>query len=202
VALVVGSFEGVDWESGLVDTDMGDGISTDMGGDESSVGDAAEGHIESVVASLREVEALEPEQWSELERPERLEVLQDIEARVAEIQGRPAVPVAAEAMQSGCYGGYSRGEGIVLSDEHLMSNDIIEITDTVVHEGRHAYQDYAIQTPGFVSDDGLIATWRDNWDNYLTAEEYGQELYVAQPVESDAWEYSARIRAALFGTGE
>ena len=101
-------------------------------------------------------------------------------------------------MEPGVYGGYVRGEGIVLGQEHLASNDIREITDTIVHEGRHAYQDHAVQTPGFLADTELTESWRDNWDNYLTAEEYGQELYASQPIEADAWEYGARITDAIF----
>jgi len=194
--------EALDLESDWHSTDMGDAGSTDMGGDVIVPNEATEAQTESVIASLQEVEALRPEAWSQLEQPERLEVLQGIESRVAEIQGRPAVAITSQEMEPGCFGGYTRGEGISLSEEHLMSEDIGEIVDTVIHEGRHAYQDHAIQTPGFLPDESLAAIWRENWDNYLTAEEYGQELYVSQPIESDAWEYSARIRGALFETGE
>jgi len=191
-----------DLESGWTSTDLGGVVSTDLGGDVGDPQEALEAQADGVVASLSELEELRPEVWSQLEQPERLEVLQDVESRAAEVQGRPAVPITSREMEPGCFGGYARGEGIALSEEHLMSDDIGEITDTVIHEGRHAYQDHAIQNPGFAPDEGLVATWRENWDSYLSAEEYGQELYESQPIEADAWGYSQRIRSALFETGE
>ena len=186
-----------DWAS----TDMGDDASTDMGTEE-SVTDAqvlTELQMEEAIGSLQQVEGLQPEVWGQLDETERLQVLQDVENRMAAIQGRPPVSIKAEPMEPGVYGGYVRGEGIILGQEHLTSDDIHEITDTIVHEGRHAYQDYAVQTPDFLADVELVELWRDNWNNYLTAEEYGQELYALQPIEADAWEYGARIADALFG---
>lgn len=180
-------------------TDMGGELSTDMGGE---VDDDSEVQMGEAIESLQQIEGLHPDIWEHLDATERLDVLQDTENRMAEIQGRPPVSINAQSMPAGVYGGYNRGEGITLSEEHLMSNDIHEITDTIVHEGRHAYQDYAIQTPGFLADTELVDTWRDNWDNYLTAEEYGQELYASQPIEADAWEYGARIADAVHGIGE
>jgi hypothetical protein len=186
----------IDLEQGDDTTDMGGEASTDMGGE---VVEDSEAQIEGAIGALQEVEGLQPEVWEQLDATERLNVLQDTENRMAEIQGRPPVAINAEPMESGVYGGYIRGEGITISEEHLMSDDTHEITDTIVHEGRHAYQDYAIQNPGFLSDTELVESWRDNWDNYLTAEAYGQELYASQPIEADAWEYGARIADAVFG---
>ena len=181
-------------------TDMGDGLdncaSTDMSGDTEA---DAESQIQEIAESLRQVEELQPEAWQQLDGTQRLEMLQGLENRIAEIQGRPPVPVRAEPMAPGVYGGYVRGQGITLSYEHVASNDVRELVDSMAHEGRHAYQDHAIRTPGFVSDTNLVDSWRSNWGNYLTAEEYGQELYQSQPIERDAWQYASRIAEALFG---
>ena len=202
-----------DARTGGVSTDMGPeaggAAPTDMGaedqpGPEEQTQDfesLTQEQIEAASTSLRQVDALRPGVWQQLDDAERLAVLQDVENRMAEIQGRPAVAVRVEPMPPGVYGGYARGRGITLSQEHLESNDTRELLDSIVHEGRHAYQDCAIQTPGFVADSELIESWRGNWDNYLTADEYGQELYESQPIERDAWQYAARIAEAVLGTG-
>lgn len=188
-----------EWHSTDMGEGLSDGASTDMGA-EADFQTETEAQIQSAADSLSQIESLRPETWHQLDGAERLAVLQDVENRMASVQGRPAVPIRMQAMPPGVYGGYARGQGITLSEEHLASNDIRELVDSVVHEGRHAYQDHAIQTPGFVSDERLVETWRSNWENYLTAEEYGQELYESQPIEQDAWHYAARIADALFGS--
>lgn len=189
---------GRDW----ISTDMGEeqsgDISTDMGG-QASFQAQTEAQIQGAADSLSQVESLRPETWQQLDARERLAVLLDIENRMATVQGRPTVSVRAQPMPPGVFGGYTHGEGITVSEEHLASDDIRELVDSIVHEGRHAYQDHALQTPGFVSDANLVETWRNNWENYLTAEEYGQELYESQPIEHDAWQYAARITETLFG---
>jgi hypothetical protein len=180
------------WES----TDMGDDVSTDMGGE---VAEDTDAQIESIVESLDEVEGLHPEYWEQLDASERVSVLQDVEERIAETQGRPAVAIDVESTAPGVYGGYVSGWGIVLSESHLQSEDVHEVLETVAHESRHAYQDYVVRNPGTLSDTELVEAWRDNWNNYLTVEEYGQELYISQPLEADAWEYGAKIADMVFG---
>jgi hypothetical protein len=181
-----------DWEA----TDMGGNPSTDMGGE---VAEDKEVQIETAIGTLREVGSLQPEFWERLDADERVSALQEVEDRIAEVQGRPPNTISVEMMAPGVYGGYSSGEGIVLSEEHVLGDDVHEVLETVAHEGRHAYQDYVINHPGTLSDTELVETWRDNWDNYLTVEEYGQEIYASQPLESDAWEYGARIADAVYG---
>ncbi len=204
-----------DMESGRNSTNMGgehgDAASTDMGEEIETGGEAesieepadfgtiTEAQVRDATESLQQIEGLHPETWEQLDEAERVHVLQDVENHLAEIQERPPVSIGIEPMDPGVYGGYVRGEGITLSQEHIQSDDVREIVDSIVHEGRHAYQDYAIQNPGFVSDADLVESWRTNWDNYLTAGEYGQELYTSQPIETDAWEYGARIADAVFG---
>jgi hypothetical protein len=72
-----------------------------------------------------------------------------------------------------------------------------EMVDTIVHEGRHAYQDFAVQHPAAVADQRVVAAWAKNRINYLDAERYGQELYQSQPLEADAWSYAGAVLAAV-----
>jgi hypothetical protein len=158
-----------------------------------------EQQINSAVESLQQIEAINGEVWQTLDAGERLEVLQDIENRMAIVQGRPAVGVAVTQLESNTFGYYD-GQGITVNADHLAGNmPVTEFVDTLVHEGRHAYQDYAIRNPDFVRDTTLVSAWAENFapGNYLTADDYGQELYQGQPIEADAWNYAGHILTSL-----
>ncbi|MBN2004295.1 MAG: hypothetical protein JXA21_13150 [Anaerolineae bacterium] len=154
--------------------------------------------IQEAATALGDIENLDADTWHTLDASERLEVLQDIENQMSGIQERPAVEVAMEPMSSDVFGGYD-GERITINTNHLEGNvlPMTEFVDTIVHEGRHAYQDYAVEHPGFVSDTELVAEWADNFENYLSADLYGYELYASQPVEADAWNYASQVVAAF-----
>lgn len=155
--------------------------------------------VQQAVDEISQVEGIQPEVWENLNAGERLGVLQSIEDRMAEIQGRPPVPISACEMDASTFGGWN-GQTIELNTSHLQSDmSVSEFIDTIVHEGRHAFQDYAIQNPGVVSDVGIVNAWAENRipGNYLRAEEYGQELYLAQPLEADAWAFAGRVTDGL-----
>ena len=157
---------------------------------------ADELQIQSAVESLQQMESLDPETWQSLDSAQRLECLQNIEDRMAEIQGRPSVQISTDTeLGPTTFGGWD-GVGIRINAAHLSGDMAVdEFVNTIVHEGRHAYQDYAIQNPGFVSDEGTVNSWADNRvpGHYLFAEDYGQEIYMAQPLEADAWRYADRV---------
>lgn len=158
--------------------------------------------IQDATQQLSQIEGLNPQNWAVLDSSSRLEVLQNVEDRMATIQGRPAVEIKPTELSPGTYGYYD-GQGITINAADLNGNQmhISEFVDTIVHEGRHAYQDFAIANPGTVSDPAIVAAWAENMQpgNYLTAEDYGQEAYLNQPVEADAWNYAGQVTAALFG---
>lgn len=155
--------------------------------------------IGDAVTTLGQMPEIQPENWGQLDASERLSVLQDIENHMADIQGRPPVSVQMEALPQNLYGGWD-GQSITLNSGHLESDmPVGEFVDTIVHEGRHAYQSFAVANPGVVSDTELVSAWQENMipGNYLTAEDYGQEAYQTQPIEADAWNYASQIRQAL-----
>jgi hypothetical protein len=158
--------------------------------------------IQDGVQQLSQIEGLNPQNWAALDSSSRLEVLQNVEDRMATIQGRPAIEITPAELSPGTYGYYD-GQCITINAADLDNNQmqVQEFVDTIVHEGRHAYQDYAIKNPGAVSDPAVVVAWAENFQpgNYLTAEEYGQEAYLDQPVEADAWNYAGLVTSALFG---
>lgn len=157
--------------------------------------------VQQAVEEINQIEEIRPEVWQSLETGERLQTLQNIEDRMAAIQERPAVPISAQEMDAGTFGGWSANDQTIrVNAAHLESDmHVSEFIDTIVHEGRHAFQDYAIQNPGTVSDVDIVNAWAENRmpGNYLNAEEYGQELYMAQPLEADAWNFAGRVTDGL-----
>lgn len=149
---------------------------------------------------LRSMPELQSENWQSLDTSQRLETLQNVESSMAEIQGRPVLPVIATEMPLNTYGQFD-GEKIQINASTIGGNEmpVGEFVDTIVHEGRHAYQYYAIDHPDFIQDSTLVQNWAENLEpgNYLSPNEYGQELYANQPVEADAWNYASRIISGM-----
>jgi hypothetical protein len=154
--------------------------------------------IQQAVTAIGDIDAVDPGNWDSLGSEERLEALQSIEDHMAEIQGRPPVEVVADStLGPGTYGGFD-GDYIRINANDLSSDmPVDEFIDTTVHEGYHAYQDYAIKNPGVVEDTELVNAWAENQQNYLDAETYGQEIYQNQPLEANAWDYATQIRNQL-----
>ncbi|PLS68090.1 MAG: hypothetical protein CV045_09905 [Cyanobacteria bacterium M5B4] len=165
----------------------------------SDIGQNSDQQIGAAVDSLRQIDGLRPGVWQELGPQERVAVLQEVETRMAEVQERPPVAINTESLGAGSFGYYD-GKSITVNADHVAGNElpVQEFVDTIVHEGRHAFQDYAIKTPGVV-EESLANTWRENMNNYLSAEEFGQEAYANQPVEADAWNYASTVSSGLYG---
>lgn len=159
--------------------------------------------VQDAAEQLRDIKEINQENWIAMDTSDRLSVLQSIESRMAAIQGRPAVEVTPIELEPGSFG-YFDGQGIALNSSDLAGDqmDVREFADTIVHEGRHAYQSYAIQNPGFVQNQEVVNAWEANLlpGNYLRAEDYGQEAYLSQSIEADAWSYADQVTSAIFGS--
>ena len=155
---------------------------------------------------LQNIEGLSTEKWECLTPTERLETLQTLEDKLAEIQGRPPVPVRMSETP-GENGHYSLLEReITLNIKDLESNEPekrLELIDTIAHEGRHAYQHYAIENPGFHPDKAQVDSWRENFNDYEDGTKDGLMAYRLQPIEADAWQYGHLVRDVMaFGERE
>lgn len=161
--------------------------------------------IQDAVNSLSQIEEIQPQNWGNLEQGERLTTLQNVENHMAEIQQRDILPVVVDSnMHDNEFGGFN-GEEIRINQNHLMGDQPVdEMVDTIVHEGRHAYQQYAINNPGVISDSEVVDQFEENLlpGNYLTANDYGQAAYENQPIEADAFEYAGQIRDGIYGERE
>lgn len=152
---------------------------------------------------LQNTEGLAPGQFEGLSLEERYTLMRTLESKLALIQGRPAVPITLSLTpgENGHYDPQTRS--ITLNAEALMGRDVFSNIDTIAHEGRHAYQHYAIEHPGFHPNPVEVQQWAVNFEpnNYRPAELYGGWLYRLQPIEADAFKYGNLVKEAMqFGT--
>ena len=159
-----------------------------------------EGQIVDAIESLNNIPEIQPDSWENLDVSERLASLQAVEGSMAEIQGRPSVPVIPVDLPPDQYGGWD-GEAITINANHLAGDKpVSENVDTIVHEGRHALQEHAMSHPEVVSDPAVVDAWRENMKpgNYIN-DRKNPEGYLNQPVEADAWGYAGAIQDGVYG---
>lgn len=138
------------------------------------------------------IDELKYENWENLSPDERYQALQDAESRIAEIEHREFCPLELKALPEGHYGYYSPvDKTITLNSRYVNDSDFgsyKETLDTLIHEGRHAYQDYNMTEREVHPRGGEVTNWK--WNEYeigyQNAELFGFKAYAMQPVESDA----------------
>ena len=100
--------------------------------------------IEQAADAMEKIEGLSFDEWKELSFEERVAILQLVEGVIAEIAHRPSCVVNVKKMDEGNYGSFNPNKGdITLNSRYIKSDtyeDYKECIDTIVHEGRHAYQ--------------------------------------------------------------
>lgn len=154
------------------------------------------------INELKRMPEIQPDSWRNLNENERIDSLQNIENVMANIQKRPPSEVKVASAGPGQFGFFDPQTGdISVGSYSLQFASAQENADTIVHEGRHAYQQYAIDHPGHHPDRSEVESWRENMKpgNYMSAQEYGQEIYQSQPIEADAWNYSRKIANGVYG---
>lgn len=156
-----------------------------------------------VIDVLKGSMSLQPQAWERLDRDKRLAALQEAENMIAGVQGRDPLPVRVqEGAGEGEYGGYN-GREILVGQRSIEKGPVNEVVNTLAHEGRHAYQDYAMEHPDVHHDPDEVAAWRANIHvtGYIDPE-VDPVAYRNQPVEADAWAYGDRIEAGVYGGGD
>ncbi|QKG83373.1 hypothetical protein GXN76_02065 [Kroppenstedtia pulmonis] len=128
--------------------------------------------------------------WKDLSFEERLKALQDLEHHYAKEQGREPRNVESEKIPGLNYMGYydPSQDIIKINEDHIKQDDFHYCcVETVIHEGRHAYQEDAIV--GIVShpDAGEVQKWKENAIAYKDKPYF---MYRLQPLERDANDYA------------
>lgn len=151
---------------------------------------------------LAGVDELKFENWENLSPLERHQALLDVEYKIAEIEHREFCPVELKELPEGYFGYYSPVEKtITLNSRYVNDNDFSsykETLDTLIHEGRHAYQDYNMTEREVHPRGGEVTNWK--WNEYeigyRSSDLFGFEEYAMQPVESDARAFAEDVLSA------
>ncbi len=163
--------------------------------------------IEQISDTIAEYDALKYENWTNLELSERVDVLNQLEQDIAAIEHRTPCPIRPDftkgPLSSGWCGGYSPStKGITLNADFFTSNDpnvYRELIDTVIHEGRHAYQDYNLNVCEVHPRHSEVVSWSDTmgdgkWEYWGDCSSIlGQRLYEQQSIEIDARNFAADV---------
>lgn len=174
---------------------------------------------EQIAEALCDMEELDFDNWTKLSVKGKVEVLNKLEQRIADIEHRPAATIRAEEMDPDLNGYELDGE-IALNKENLQNTDLSpenleKVLETMIHEGRHAYQEYNVNERMVHSSEAQVESWRENYEvlgyasgdpiyNSIFGFEYtndglrhvGARLYYYQPVEIDARQFAADTMSA------
>ncbi len=153
------------------------------------------------------------EKWPHLTSQKRLEALQEIECRMAARQNRTPCKVREKNLPVNNYGAFN-GEEIVINSKLLrsslsaslfglsMDRRAINALDTVIHEGRHAFQRAAIVDSSIGKDlpKEVVRSWLVNTISYASSSKKPSDffIYAFQPLERDAREYAGRALAEIY----
>lgn len=138
------------------------------------------------------------ESWRRMAPEQRLQLLNTLEERAAEISLRaPRMVVARELNVPGL----CKGECIILNHELLdagTQEGFKAVVSTLLHEGRHAYQQYNMTISQVEKNGELVDSWRTNmelgYDNGTGKFHWGRsELALkmqAREVDADAFAFA------------
>ncbi len=159
--------------------------------------------IEQISDVISDCDEIKYDNWVNLELSEKESVLNSLEERIAEIECRPACPIRLTPLEENQWGGYNPvTKDITINSDYAELTDFgtyREIVDTLIHEGRHAYQDYNVNVCEIHPRKSEISSWAENmdggkwgyWGDCSTL--LGQRLYDQQSIEIDARNFAADV---------
>ena len=178
---------------------------------------------EGIAEYLETVDELKYENWCKLSLSERAAVINRIEQNVAAIEHRPALKVELEQLKPRSLGYQCAAENkIVLNTLYVGANSRDqhrEVIDTIIHEGRHAYQHYNTDVKTIHESVSEVRSWYENFYNpeykYYhsgtqkilipyhdgTIHDVDYRLYYYQPVEIDARNFAHDVLSKLEDKG-
>lgn len=160
--------------------------------------------VEEIVNVFENTSEIKPEIWSTLDLNERLNVFNGLENSIAAIEHRPPANIEVKQMEENMYGYYDPATNTInLNERDFLGNsseNYKENLDTLLHEGRHAYQDYNVGVNEVHPNHEAVEEWSQNYVNgYETGEipfdfnNVGPKLYEYQPVEYDARIFAGNV---------
>lgn len=173
-----------------------------------------------IASELENMEDLRYENWVKLSEDQKLKLLNKVEETQSVLEHRDKMIVELEDLPKGTFGYQDADTNrIVLNRSYVLSDDPIhhrESVDTVIHEGRHAYQHYNVDVRTIHESDAEVASWRENFydPGYGYYQSQGRKLYIPledgsihelsdkrlyeyQPVEIDARNFASDVMDKL-----
>ncbi len=176
--------------------------------------------VESIAQYMSGIEEIRFENWGKLSLDQRVEVLNEMESKIAAIEHRPSGKIVAKTLDEG-YFGQQLGSEITINTRYLeesASNPgmLKDVLNTLIHEGRHLYQVYNVDVRMVHESPTEVEEWRSNLYklgyhsgepteirligpiSYTTEQLVadGQRLYYYQPVEIGARTFAGDVMKA------
>ena len=151
---------------------------------------------------LGSMSGLDEESWKASSTSERLESLKNLEKVLAERQGRDPCIINNTFLPKNELGKIEPAFPEIMHIQHhlLELNDPKLAVDTVVHEGRHAFQLDCINNPSRHPeiDKQTVGVWEENtFEKYVSPDE-SFTAYLAQPIEVDAREFAKSVTDTIY----
>lgn len=158
---------------------------------------------EQISDAMLEIEGTDYDGWKRLSPEERVNMLQKVENAAAKIAHRESCPIIVKSLGENHYGYYSpETKTITLNSDYLKGDgESYKMSlDTVIHEGRHAYQDYNLHERQVHTSPGDLTNWYLNHYKYgyQDVQTYGFCRYWMQPVEADARKFAEDVTSKFF----
>jgi hypothetical protein len=138
---------------------------------------------------------LNESEWDKLSGQNKAAVLQSVENEVARREMRQPCNISlfSKPPQNGSIsaGYYDPKSGDIKLNAYHLTENPTECLNTVLHEGRHDYQNKAVKGEINHHNQAELKAWRDNMQpgHYIDPEK-NRWAYYRQPIEADARNYA------------
>lgn len=154
--------------------------------------------MQKEVFDLLKTDRFSKETWAKATVEERKQILMALVPAIAGVYGiHTPEHIVIKSLGANTRGSYSdKTDTVCINEDYLSQSDSYAITQTMIHEMRHAYQHEVVKNPeNFTVSEETVAAWRDNFEpgHYRgvgreapDGHRYTYEEYVTQPIEWDA----------------
>lgn len=141
--------------------------------------------------------------WIRMNNGRRQKVLEKIEKKQSKKLKRPSLPIVINTNPDWhCFGMFENKNGkklLYLSINLLQRPELrFHALETVIHEGRHAYQHHLINKKKLGLFNFKGKRWKRNYMGYISSKE-DSAIYSMQPIERDAQKYAIKEMSKLKG---
>lgn len=139
--------------------------------------------------------------WEHLSPAQRQKVLEKVEQKQAKRLNRHPLPVIMKTDATwNCYGMFAveNGKQLLYLNIRLITEPHLRFhaLETIMHEGRHAYQYKLASSTDIGFFDFRAKKWKQNYGGYINSNE-DRLFYSMQPIERDAQKYAIRQLSSM-----